>query len=156
MNTKTLTHNNPISLFHELVESIKEGYRIVGNKSFLTTYPYFEIDLYYNEGEVTVLTDEEVLATIQIVEYDKLKFLLAIQQHVVSGWEVDLKTLSFSEIGSKFVTMNKPSHEGNKQYTREEMEEMEYETLKRAAKLRGCFNKSRNQMINNILRYQAQ
>jgi len=155
----TVTESNIARLVSIVEHYIQHGYRVLPMRSYLDSQPFlYEIDMWLEcdaDVEFATYSEEDALPEAWVNEYDAQKFLLSLQKFVISGYQVELNTLNWSEIGSKIVQVIKPDHEVNIRYTREEIEAMEYEELKRVARLRNCFHKSRNQMLISILKQQG-
>lgn len=153
---KTLINTNPVTIFRDAQEAFKQGYRFISGRSDITEWHtgMIEIDLYNQQIEVPEITFEQELDIVYVSEYDKLKFILRIQALVLSGWEIDLNSINYSITGSKICKMVHPEHPASKVYSKEELDNMDYEALKSIGKMRKCFNRSRSVMVEQILRFQ--
>lgn len=153
---KTLINTNPVTIFRDVQEAFKQGYRFVSGRSGITEWHtgMLEIDLYKQEVEVPEITFEQELDIVYVSEYDKLKFILRIQALVLNGWEIDLNSIDYTITGSKRCKLVHPSHPVSLAYTKEQLQEMDYDELKRIAKLRNSFNKSRDVMVSKVLQFQ--
>lgn len=152
---QTIIETNIVKLLIEMEELIQEGYRLIPNKSYLFTFPNYSLDMFKEEYDVVTLTDEDAPPKVTIEEYDSMMFMFAVQRHLLSGYSFEMNTINYNIVGTKRVMMFKEDHEANVIYTREELEAMSYEEIKAAAKVRGCFNRGKNQMITNILKLQG-
>lgn len=153
---KTLINTNPVTIFRDVQEALKQGYRFVSGRSDVTEWHtgMLEIDLYRQDVEVPLITFENELDVVCVSEYDKLKFILRLQALILSGWEIDLNSINYNITGSKVCKLVHPEHPVSIQYTKEELQEMPYEELKQIAKLRNCFNKSRDVCVTKIIQFQ--
>ena len=156
MTSKIILNTNAVIALRDVQEAIKQGYRFVSGRSDITEWHtgMIEIDLYKQEIEVPEITFEQELDIVYVSEYDKLKFILRIQALVLSGWEIDLNSINYSITGSKICKLVHPEHPVSRIYTKEELDEMPYEELKYVGRLRNCFNRGRDIMVNNILKFQ--
>ena len=154
---KTLINTNPVTIFRDVQEAFKQGYRFVSGRSGITEWHtgMLEIDLYKQEVEIPEITFEQELDIVYVSEYDKLKFILRIQALVLNGWEIDLNSIDYTITGSKRRKLVHPEHPVSRVYEKEELQQMDYDELKRISKLRNCFNKSRDVMVSKILQFQS-
>ena len=76
------------------------------------------------------------------------------KKYVVSGWRIDLNSVYFDVIGTKSCKLVHPEHPVSKVYSKEELDEMDFEELKAISRLRGCFNRQRSVLISNVLKFQ--
>lgn len=150
---KTIANSNIIILLNDLQEAIQEGYRLVPNKSFLETYPLNEITLYKEDVDVAELSEYDALPKVTVESYDAMSVLFDVQRFIVNGYEIQ-DSVFWLGVGTKRFPMFKPTHLANVVYTKEELDEMEYELLKEVGRVRNCFNRSRSVMVNNILKFQ--
>lgn len=150
---KTIANSNIIILLNDLQEAIQEGYRLVPNKSFLETYPLNEITLYKEDVDVAELSEYDALPKVTVESYDAMAVLFDVQRFIVNGYEIQ-DSVFWLGVGTKRVPMFKPTHLANVVYTKDELDEMEYELLKEVGRVRNCFNRSRSVMVNNILKFQ--
>ena len=155
---KTLINTNPVTIFRDVQEAFKQGYRFVSGRSGITEWHtgMLEIDLYNQEVEIPEITFEQELDIVYVLEYDKLKFILRIQALVLNGWEIDLNSIDYTITGSKRCKLVHPEHPASKIYSKEELNEMPWEELKAIAKIRNCFNRGKDVCVNNILKFQQE
>ena len=153
---KLIIDRNPVIVLREFEGAVKQGYLFVTGRSdlFVEVSGLMQIDLYKQEVEVPEITFEQELDIVYVSEYDKLKFILRIQALVLNGWEIDLNSIDYTITGSKRCKLAHPSHPISLAYTKEQLQEMEYESLKQIARLRNCFNKSRDVMVSKVLQFQ--
>lgn len=153
---KILINTNPITIFRDVQEALKQGYRFVSARSDIVEWHtgMLEIDLYKQDIEVQKINFEDALDIVYVSEYDKLKFILKLQAFILNGWEIDLNSVNYSLTGSKLCKLIHPEHPVSRNYEKEELQEMDYEELKRIAKLRNCFVKSRDVMVTKVLQFQ--
>ncbi len=152
---KTILKSNPIVLFREMQQAIKDGWRLKPNASFFNNYPLYEITLFKEDVNVKPVLEDEATETAIITDYDANKILFHVQRFIVSGYDIDLNSIVWDDVGSKRMKLFKASHPNNKIYTKEQLSEMDYEELKKIGRLRDCFNRSREVMTTGILKYQA-
>ena len=156
MSSKLILNTNPVVVLQEFEKAVKAGYLFVPGRSdlFIHSTGLMELELYKQELEIPKLGFEDALDKVVVNSHDKTDFLLQLQKYILSGWELDLRTVYFDTIGSKMVRVVHPSHPVSLVYTKEELQEMDYDELKRIAKLRNCFVKSRDVMVNKVLQFQ--
>ena len=156
---KVILDTNPVVAFRDVQEAFKEGYRFVSERSDVAesyTDGMLEIDLYKQDVEVEQITFEDALDVVHISEYDKIKFILKLQSFILSGWELDLDSIDYAKVGSKRCKVVHPEHPASKIYTKDELYDMPYEELKQVGRIRNSFNRGRDVMINNILKFQSE
>ncbi|MNG18858.1 hypothetical protein D3C87_1675590 [compost metagenome] len=113
-----------------------------------------EIELYKIEQNFAPMTDEETPAHVLVSTYEANNALKGIQPYIVNGYVVE--KIDWMELGYKYISLDKPSHSSYRVFTKEELNEMSYDALKEHAKVIGCFNRSKDQMIRNILKIQEE
>ncbi|MNY59708.1 hypothetical protein D3C86_1961820 [compost metagenome] len=86
--------------------------------------------------------------------YEANNALKGIQPYIVNGYVVE--KIDWMELGYKYISLDKPSHSSYCVFTKEELNEMSYDALKEHAKVVGAFNRSKGQMIRNILKIQEE
>lgn len=153
---KLILNTNPVVIIQEFEKAVLAGYYFVPGRSDLFVHPsgLMELELYKQELSIPKVEFEDALDIVILSTHDKTSFLLEIQKYVLSGWQVNLNSVYFDVIGSKICKLLHPEHPVSVNYTKEQLQEMDYEELKRVAKLRNCFVKSRDVMVNKILQFQ--
>ena len=153
---KQILNNNIVLVIKEFEESLKDGWRFVPNKSdlFSSMMGLKELSLYKEDVEIHLYSVEDVLDIAYVESYDKMNFFTCLQKLILSGWEVDLESIIWDDIGTKRVKVKHPNHPASKLYSKEELQEMDFESLKQIAKIRGCFNRQRSVLITNVLKFQ--
>ena len=155
MTSKLILNTNIHTILAEFQEAIREGYRFTPKSDLFTSMSgLHELYLYKSDIEVAVLTHEDAFEKVVVEDYNKQKVLLAIQQLVLSGYEIKPESVLWDSLGTKRVVMFSVQHPNNKVYTKGELEDMDYEGLKQVGRLRNAFNRSRAVMQEQILRYQ--
>ena len=157
MSSKLILNTNPVVVLQEFEKTVKQGYLFVPGRSdlFIHSTGLMELELFKQQLEIPKLSFEEALDKVSVHSHDKTDFLLQLQKYILSGWELDLRTVYFDTIGSKMCRVVHKSHPISLAYTKEQLQEMEYDELKRVAKLRNCFVKSRDVMVSKILQFQS-
>ena len=145
-----ITEGNIVNLLIKMQEAIQEGWRLVPNKSWLSYAFVNEITLYKESVDIKKVEDFEA-EQITVLDFDANKFLFELQSCIVSGFEMQLDTLSWDNIGTKRVVLTRSQHPAMLTYTKEQLQEMSYDELKYIAKCLDCFHRSKDQMIRNIL-----
>lgn len=155
---KTLINTNPVTIFRDAQEAFKQGYRFVSGRSDITEWHtgMIEIDLYKQQIEIPEIKFEDMLGDVWVVDYCKTKFLLEVQALIVNEYEIDLNSVSYDTVGTKRCRLVRKNHPSLKKYTKEELDNMDYEALKYIGKMRKCFNRSRSVMVEQILRFQQE
>jgi len=153
---KTLINNNVVVILRDVQEALKQGYRFVSGRSDLVEWPtgMLEIDLYKQEIEIPEINFEDELGIVYLADYDKIKFMIALQRYILNGYQVELDSVAYDIIGTKRCKLIRPDHPSLVLYSKEELESMDYEALKVIARIRQCFNKTRAILINNVLKFQ--
>lgn len=153
---KLIIDRNPVIVLREFEDAVKQGYLFVVGRSdlFVEVSGLMQIDLYKQQIESPEITFEQELDIVYVSEYDKLKFILRIQALVLSGWEIDLNSINYSITGSKICKLVHPEHPVSKVYSKEDLDQMDFEELKAISRLRGCFNRQRSVLIANVLKFQ--
>ena len=153
---KLILSNNIFVVLAEFQEAVKDGYHFVPNKSLLSTSlsGLYELEVHKQEQQFPVIGFEDAFESVLVNEYDSTQFLLQVQKFVASGYELDFNTLYYDSCGSKSVKLFHAAHPNNIMYDKETLNELPYEELKVIGKLRKCFNRSRDVLINNILKYE--
>ena len=156
MSSKLILNTNPVVVLQEFEKAVKAGYLFVPGRSdlFIHSTGLMELELHKQELEIPKLSFEDALDKVVVHSHDKTDFLLQLQKYILSGWELDLRTVYFDTIGSKSVRLVHPEHPVSISYTKEQLQEMDYDELKRIAKLRNCFVKSRDVMVTKVLQFQ--
>lgn len=156
MTSKILLQTNPVQLMDDFQSALQHGYRFVSARSQLFEHVggLLELDLYKQDVEIPEIKFEDMLGDVWVVDYDKTKFLLEVQVLIVNEYEIDLNSVSYDAVGTKRCRLIRKNHPSLKKYTKEELDNMDYETLKYIGKMRKCFNRSRSVMQEQILRFQ--
>ncbi len=154
--TKTLLNYNPVVLIKDFEQSLLHGYRFVPGSSDLTEFPsgLLELQLYKQDIVIDQINFEDELGIVYLADYDKIKFMIALQRYVLNGYQVELNSVAYDIIGTKRCKLIRPDHPSLVLYSKEELEAMDYEDLKVIARIRQCFNKTRAILINNVLKFQ--
>ena len=156
MSSKLILNTNVVVVMQEFEKAVKAGYLFVPGRSdlFIHATGVMELNLYEQELEIPKVSFEEALDKLVISSHDKTDFLLQLQKYILSGWNINLNSIYFDLIGSKVAMLVHPEHPVSRVYSKEELQGMDYEELKRIAKLRNCFNKSRDVMVAKVLQFQ--
>lgn len=146
MNTKRINNSNPTVFMNELIECLNSGYCIqdtnygsitdTRNTKDLTVFekPEREFDPYYG-GLITVR------------DTHAHSFLLEVQNAVKGGVTFNTDTLSWDINGWK-------SMQGSKGvYTKEQLQELDWETLKSVCKEVGVSGRDRGLIITRYLQH---
>lgn len=153
--SKLILNQNIHVVLQEFQEAIREGYRFTPKSDLFTSMSGLnELYLYKSDVEVVVLTHEDAFEKAVVEDYNKQKVLLAVQQLVLSGYEIKPESVLWDSLGTKRIVMFNVEHPNNKVFTKEELEDMDYEELKQIARLRNAFNRSRSVMAAGVLKYQ--
>lgn len=149
---KLIIGSNPVNVFSEFENAIKQGYRFVENKSDVTEWStgMLQLDVYSVDQLDTVDYNKEV--TVFISERDKYDFVKKFQQLVIQGYSPDYGSLNYNFMHFKTCEFVNLDHPSNIKYTREQLENMSYEELKEVGKSLDCFNRSREVMTQAILK----
>ena len=158
MTSKILLQTNPVQLMADFQSALQHGYRFVSARSQLFEHVggLLELDLYKQDIEIPEIKFEDMLGDVCVVDYCKTKFLLEVQSLVVNEYEIDLDSVSYDTVGTKSCRLIRKNHPSLMKYTKEELDNMDFETLKYIGKMRKCFNRSRSVMVEQILRFQQE
>ena len=156
MSSKLLLNTNIHVILSDFESALKVGYRFVPGRSdlFTSISGLHEMTLYKQNIEVQLLSYEDAFETVVIENYDKTKVLCQLQQYILSGYQIQPDKTLWFDLGSKRIVVHNPEHPNCKIYTKEDLENMDYEELKRIGRLRNAFNRGRGVMVEQILRYQ--
>ena len=154
--TKTLLNYNPVVLIKDFEQALLHDYRFVPGSSDLTEFPsgLLEVQLYKQDIVVDQINFEDELGIVYLADYDKIKFMIALQRYVLNGYQVELDSVAYDIIGTKRCKLIRPDHPSLVLYTKEQLDSMDFEELKVISRIRKCFNKSRAVLINNVLKFQ--
>ena len=154
--TKTLLNYNPMVLIKDFEQSLLHGYRFVPGSSDLTEFPsgLLELQLYKQDIVIDQINFEDELGIVYLADYDKIKFMIALQRYVLNGYQVELNSVAYDIIGTKRCKLIRPDHPSLVCYDEDSLKNMPYEELKQIAKIRKCFNKTKDIMIRNIIKFQ--
>ena len=153
---KLLLNTNHIVILQEFEKAVLQGYLFVPGRSDLAIHPtgLMELELFKQELDIPKLGFEDALDVVVVATHDKTDFLLQIQKYVVSGWRINLNSIYFDVIGTKSCKLVHPEHPVSKVYSKEELDNLDFEELKVISRLRGCFNRQRSVLIANVLKFQ--
>ena len=156
MNTKLLLNTNVHVLLQDFQSCVQNNYYFIPDRSLLSVSisGLYELELHKQEIVFPVIGFEDAFESVLVNEYDSTQFLLQVQKFVASGYELDFNTLYYDSYGSKSVKLFHAAHPNNIVYTKEELIDLPYEELKVVGRLRGAFNRSRDVIVNNILKYE--
>lgn len=153
---KLLLNTNHVVILQEFEKAVLAGYLFVPGRSDLAIHPtgLMELELYKQELEIPKLSYEDALDVVIVATHNKTDFLLQLQKYILSGWRINLNSVYFDVIGTKSCKLVHPEHPVSRVYTKEELDQMPYEELKYVGRLRNCFNRGRDVMVSNILKFQ--
>lgn len=153
---KLILNTNHVVILQEFEKAVLQGYLFVPGRSDLFIHPtgLMELQVYKQELEIPKLGYEDALDVVFVATHDKTDFLLQLQKYILSGWRINLNSVYFDAIGTKSCKLVHPEHPVSRVYTKEELDEMSYEELKYVGRLRNCFNRGRDVMVSNILKFQ--
>jgi len=155
MSYKVLSETNPVLFIQDFVETIKTtNYRFDYEKSTVVTYPVCEAVLHDTPDYKTFVFDvENVQANAIIDSRGWHVFLSTLQDYVLSGWEPDITAFNWDVIlGGIQIVVRNPSHPSLVKYTKEEMDNLEWEELKRIGRCHNLSGRDRRLLTNNILK----
>lgn len=156
MTSKLILSTNHVVMLQEFEKAVLQGYLFVPGRSDLAIHPtgLMELELFKQELEIQKLSFEDALDITFVTTHDKTDFLLQVQKHILSGWRIDLNSIYFDIIGTKSCKLVHPDHPVSKVYSKEELDNLDFEELKVISRLRGCFNRQRSVLIANVLKFQ--
>ena len=156
MSKKLILNTNHIVILQDFEKAVLAGYLFVPGRSDLFIRPtgLMELELFKQELEIPKLGYEDALDVVFVATHDKTDFLLQLQKYILSGWRINLDSIYFDIIGTKSCKLVHPEHPAAILYDKETLDNLDYEELKRIGRIKGCFNRSRAVMTEQILRYQ--
>ena len=158
MTSKILLQTNPVQLMADFQSALQHGYRFVPARSQLFEHPggLLELDLYKQDVEIPEIKFEDMLGDVWVVDYDKIKFLIQVQALIVNEYEIDLNSVSYDIVGTKRCRLVRQNHPSLKKYTKEELDNMSWDEVKYIGRMRQVFNRNRDIMTTQILRFQQE
>lgn len=138
--------SNPNIFLLRFIEAVKQGYRLQNtNEGIVIEGNYFSVMLYQCEYEIpSVPVGKQV-----IEEYNRMEFWKKVQDYVLNNAIIDVESLHYNLMGAKLVScVVRPSDA----YTKEELENLDWETLKSLGHKYNCFNRGRKVMENALLK----
>lgn len=149
-----ISENNPHIFIRELVKAINEGYRILNtNEGTISQAFILELKLFKDvDVPITELGDYKVTLT----EHDAQKFILALQNAVIQGYEIDLKSLRWDSMSVKSIGATNPNHPKAKIYTREELDEMSWDSLRELFQSYGIRGRQRDVVSVALMKAQQE
>lgn len=149
---KLLINDNIHRLIGDIESAIKHGYFLTEKSSLVSVNGFHEIDLYKQDVSFPEMPDEEYRASIELSAYDANNVLKGMQPYIANGYVV--ANVNWLELGYKYIALNKPSHISYRVFTKDELENLEYDELKKYAKVKGLFNRSKSVMIAQLSKLQ--
>lgn len=158
MTSKILLQTNPVQLMADFQTALQHGYRFVSARSQLFEHVggLLELDLYKQDVEIPEIKFEDMLGDVWVVDYDKTKLLLQLQALIVNEYEIDLNSVSYDIVGTKRCRLVRHNHPSLKKYTKEELDNMSWDEVKYIGRMRQVFNRNRDIMTTQILKFQGE
>lgn len=158
MTSKILLQTNPVQLMADFQSALQHGYRFVPARSQLFEHVggLLELDLFKQDIEIPEIKFEDMLGDVWVVDYDKTKLLLQLQSLIVNEFEIDLNSVSYDIVGTKRCRLVRKNHPSLKKYTKEELDNMSWDEVKYIGRMRQVFNRNRDIMITQILKFQQE
>jgi len=146
MQQLEIFESNPNIFLLRFIEAVKQGYRLQNtNEGTVIEGNYFSVMLYQCEYEIpSVPVGKQV-----IEEYNRMEFWKKVQDYVLNNAIIDVESLHYNLMGAKLVScVVRPSDA----YTKEELENLDWEVVKELGKKYSCFNRQRKVMESSLVR----
>lgn len=151
---KNIVANNPVAFLSEFTNLVRDGWVLNPNDS-VVMFPRYETSLVKQKDDLPQLVEFKPNATELVVEApsfgelcEKLQFFL--NQY----WELDYSSLNANLAGMSSVRVWREKHLAVQNYSKEELQNMEWEQLKLLARSYNCFNRNKDICIYNIIKQQ--
>lgn len=153
---KSIVHNNPVSFLQEFVSLVQDGYCLEDDKYSVVLMPNIcEATLVKQKEDFECFVEYLPNTTELFIEaYSFSELCKKIQYFVAKQWKVDYTVFNADVVGKSFVRIWREEHLAVGNYTRAELEEMEWEQIKSLGYSYGCFNRKKDVLISNILKVQ--
>lgn len=150
-----ILESNPVKFVIETVKAMGDGWKLRPdlNEGHPDMAFLYQLKLFKGFSPEYVVCKE---ANILVEEYDAMKYLQGCQEAVLNGFELIVESVRFDSVGLKRAVFSNPNYVEPTIWTKQQLEEMEYETLKKVAKQLDCFNRARDIMIVKVLEKQSQ
>lgn len=152
---KHLLDYNPINLIDDYIAAINKGWRYTKDSRFYMQ-PSGMYSLTVFEGGAVDGCLDLTEGLVLLAEYDATQYVKNIQQLVLNKYTMKPSSVLFSITGVKKATFILEGHPQFTVYTKEQLDEMDYEELKVIGRSRDAFNRGRSVMVSNILKYQEE
>lgn len=145
-----LYESNPTIFLTKFIEAVNDGYRLQDTNAGV-------VQDYINNGwfQVALEKDEEYevpfiqVGSYVIEAYDRQEFFRSVQSHVLNKAEFNIDSLYYDVRGIKMIKcVIRPSVS----YTREALQELEWEQIKELGYTYGVFNRQRKVLENSLVR----
>lgn len=149
-----IAESNPVVFCIKFVEAVKEGWKLKDVVEGRPSHAFLHsIQMFKGfSPEVIRLTSE----THVIEEYDSFEFLKKLQNAILNDFELDVKSIRWDTVGRKSCVLTNPNFVEPKTWSKEQLEEMPYEQLKKVAKQLDCFHRAKDIMINRVIEKQKE
>jgi hypothetical protein len=149
---KTIVNSNPTLFVQEVCDAIKEGFYFTNdNFGSITETNMLMVVLQGNEN---VIFEQVEDYKVSIVERDCNVFLEKVQGAVLSGMTLVLDSVQWDALRYKEAKFVNESHPRGVTYTREGLENTEWEEFKTLCKAFDVSGRDRSLMINKVLAIQ--
>lgn len=146
MNTKYIIQSNPLIFLNELIEHLNNGYCIQDtNEGSVCDTPANKTITLYEEPEREF--DPYYGGLITVSDYNSHAFLLEVQAAVKGGVTLDTETVYWDIGGIKSVQGSKGV------YSKVQLQELDWETLKEVCKAVGVSGRDRTLIITRYLQH---
>jgi len=149
-----IVERNPTLFVQVVASAIADGWKVsTKNEGVVTEFPLFSVQLFKGHGytvEVELNTDKEAV----ISEYDSMVFLSQLQQAVMNGFILDVESVQWDVTGKKVARLTNPNYIKFRKYTKDELENLQWEDLKKVMLHYDIRGKQRSVIVAKILNMQ--
>lgn len=125
-----ISESNSYTFMSKFLEAVKDGWRAVNtNEGYISQAFLYEIKMFpkeENEEIIPLFTEHK----ISIESYDAMNFVMQVQTAALQGYEFDMKSFDWMATSVKRIKGENKSHPKAKVYTREELDEMDWNDLR--------------------------
>lgn len=153
---KSVVANNPVSFLSEFVNNVRDGW-CLDNKRFAVSLQAMlvEATLVKSKEDHGCLVEFKPNDTnIVVTGHSFGEMCEKLQFFVAKLWELDYNSLNVNPAGMCSVQIWREEHLAVQNYTKEELQNMDWEKLKVLARSYNCFNRNKDICIYNVLKEQ--
>lgn len=147
-----ILESNPVVFLVEFEKAVRDNWKLQDCVEGRPSHAFIHsLNLFKGfSPEVERITSE--ICTID--EYDSFEFLKKLQNAVLNDFELQVESVRWDTLGRKLCKLVNKNYVEPAVYTKQQLEDMEYEVLKKIGKQADVFHRSRDIMINRIIEKQ--